>query len=73
MLGRLLHCDKTRRAFENTREKWKTLAEGGCLLYFSSSRDTELVAYDVNQFFASVISQLQYFQTLRRRLRSYHY
>ena len=35
-LSRVLHCDKTRRAFENSREMYKTRAAGECFLHFSS-------------------------------------
>jgi len=34
-LSRVSHCDKTQRAFENTREMKKTLACGSCILHFS--------------------------------------
>ena len=35
-LGRVLHCDKTRPAFENTEEMQKTRVAAECFLHFSS-------------------------------------
>ena len=33
-LGRVLHCDKTRPAFENTEEMQKTRVAAECFLHF---------------------------------------